>query len=73
MVTSQASQRSGLKSEPSEKPNAIAKTKVAVSAPAIRISELTTPFRNSEKAGAVLSIGRVMSMPSRFSIQSSAA
>src|SRR5690349_12583985 len=73
MVTNQASQRSGRKSDPSEKPNAIANAKVAVSAPTIRISELATPFRNSEKAGAVLSIGRVTSMPNRFSNQSSVA
>ena len=53
----------GANASPCAAPNTSAKPSVAASAPAIRISELTTPSLNSDQAGAVFSIGRVRSMP----------
>ena len=54
---------SGRDREPIATPNNKAKAKVAPSAPAISTSELTTPLRNSDQAGAVFNIGSTSSIP----------
>ena len=61
-VTSRASQRNGATREPMAAPNSSAKASVARSAPAIRISEFSTPSWNIDQAGAVFSIGSDSSM-----------
>src|SRR6267154_1812419 len=48
-------------------------TSVATRAPVTRINEFTMPSLNSDHAGAVLSIGRITSMPVREANQVSKA
>ena len=72
-VTARAGQRSSIDRDPAAAPSSNAKARVAASAPATRMSELTMPALNSDKAGAVLSIGSESSMPVRASTQRSNA
>src|SRR6516165_7979421 len=68
-----ADQRGSREDEPAAAPKTSAKARVAISAPAIRINELTTPSRNIVNAGAIVSMGRVTSRPSRLSTHASNA
>src|SRR5271167_3845460 len=63
IVTARAGQRSNHDCDPIAAPDNRAKMSVALSAPTISISELMTPLRNSDQAGAVFNIGKSSSNP----------